>query len=228
MTQYFQSVLGFSTLKAGALLVPQAVVMMIFAPLSTGFVARFGNKFVVGTGLLIVSLTLLLMAQLQVHEPLWHVMAVTALLGLGMSQVFAPATDSIMGSLPKEKAGVGSAMNDTTRQAGGAVGVAVLGSILASRFHNSVASGVALHNLPSTAIHSDLSSSLAYARSAAGRPFATQIIQIARQSYVDAFHVALYLGAGFMVVAAIAVVRWLPHRASETQPAPTGLVLDVA
>ena len=58
------------------------------------------------------------------------------LLGIGMGLAMAPATDSIMGSLPREKAGVGSAVNDTTREVGGALGVAILGSILASELHD--------------------------------------------------------------------------------------------
>src|SRR3546814_15322207 len=68
-----------------------------------------------------------------------HVILISMVMGLGMANIKAPATDSIMGSLPRAKAGVGSAVNDTTRQAGGAVGVAVPGSVLASRFHSSMA-----------------------------------------------------------------------------------------
>ena len=228
MTQYLQSVLGYSTLKAGALLLPQAGVMMICAPLSTGFVRRFGNKMVVGVGLGIVSASLLLMTQLGVHDPMWHVIGITMVLGLGMSQVFAPATDSIMGSLPKEKAGVGSAMNDTTRQAGGAVGVAVLGSVLASRFHHGVAHATVLQHLPATAIRSDIGSALTYAHSAAAQPYADVITQIARQSYVDAFHLAALLGAGTMIVTAAAVVRWLPHRSAGVVVAPAPRPVEMA
>jgi cation transporter-like permease len=132
-----------------------------------------------------------------------------------MSQVYAPATDSIMGSLPKEKAGVGSAMNDTTRQAGGAVGVAVLGSILASRFHSGVAQASAAQHLPAAAVRGDLGSALAYARSAAGHPYAAAITQIAKQSFVDAFHVTVLIGAGLMLLAAVGVSRWLPHRPAD-------------
>ena len=66
------------------------------------------------------------------------VIGVTVLMGLGMANVLAPCTDSIMGSLPRAKAGVGSAVNDTTRQMGGAVGVAVFGSLMASHFHSTI------------------------------------------------------------------------------------------
>ena len=115
-------------------------MMMIFAPMSTCWVHRFGNKAVVATGLLIVATSLVLIT---------HVRAPTAATlhdrrssrccsASGWRTSCAPATDSIMGSLPRAKAGVGSAMNDTTRQVGGAVGVALLGSILASAFRPKV------------------------------------------------------------------------------------------
>jgi len=72
-----------------------------------------------------------------------HVILVSVIMGVGMGNVMSPATESIMGSLPREKAGVGSAMNDTTRQVGGAVGVAVLGSILSSHYGPNLASRLA-------------------------------------------------------------------------------------
>src|SRR6476661_1305317 len=128
LTQYLQSVLGFSTVKAGAVLVPQAVTLMIFAPMSNMWVQRFGNKKVVATGLLIVTTSLVLFLTYQPNSSIFHVIAITVVMGLGMANVMAPCTDSIMGSLPRAKAGVGSAVNDTTRQMGCPVGVAVFGS----------------------------------------------------------------------------------------------------
>src|SRR4029077_2462524 len=140
LTQYLQIVLGFSAVKAGALLLPQGAVMMVFAPLSSVWVGRLGNKRVVAGGLVIVAASLVLLAGVNEHTGALVVVGLTALMGLGMANVMAPATDSIMGSLPRAKAGVGSAVNDTTRQVGGAVGVAVLGSVLASRYSSHVES----------------------------------------------------------------------------------------
>ncbi len=138
LTQYTQQVLGYSTVEAGAVFLPQSVVLMIFAPMSTRWVRKFGNKAVVATGLFILAAALALMATFQTDTAAWWVITITALSALGMAHVVAPATESIMGSLPRAKAGVGSAMNDTTRQVGGAVGVALLGSILASAFRPKV------------------------------------------------------------------------------------------
>ena len=138
LTQYLQSVLGYSTVEAGAVLLPQAATLMIAAPLSALWVQKIGNKLVVGTGLVLVSISLFLFLGLTPTSSVWAIIGVTIVMGLGMGNVMAPATDSIMGSLPRSKAGVGSAMNDTTRQVGGAVGVAVLGSILTSRYSSQI------------------------------------------------------------------------------------------
>src|SRR3546814_2612045 len=98
---------------------------MVNAPLSSVWVQRFGNKVVVTAGLLLVTISLLLFNTLDAGSDMLHVILIGMVLGLGMTNIMAPATDSIMGSLPRAKAGVGSAVNDTTRQVGGAVGVAV-------------------------------------------------------------------------------------------------------
>jgi EmrB/QacA subfamily drug resistance transporter len=223
LTQYLQSVHGFSPLKAGAVVMPQAAMMMMIAPLSTGFVRRFGNKVVVGFGLILVALSLAAFGLLTIDAPLWEILAVTLVMGVGMGNVMAPATDSIMGSLPRAKAGVGSAMNDTTRQTGGAIGVAVLGSILASRFHSSISTAAAANHLPASvtsAIHTDIGSALSVSRSPAGAPFARTITSIARGSFVTSFHLASFVGAAVILLAAAAVFVWLPARAADEEAAP--------
>src|SRR3954452_17136831 len=113
---------------------------MIAAPLSSVWVRRWGNKWVVTTGLLIVAMSYALLTQIDANATALQVIGVRMLMGLGMGNVMAPCTDSIMGSLPRAKAGVGSAVNDTTRQFGGAVGVAVFGSIMASHYTSEVTS----------------------------------------------------------------------------------------
>ncbi len=147
-TQYLQFVLGFSPLEAGFRVMPVAT-MIIAAPLSARFAERFGTKRVVTTGLTIVAVAMSILATITVDTGYGRVAIALAILGIGMGTAMAPATESIMGSLPLAKAGVGSAMNDTTRQIGGALGVAVLGSILASSFGNAMAPVVA--NLPAEA-----------------------------------------------------------------------------
>jgi len=222
LTQYLQSVLGYSTLKAGAVLIPQALVLMVVAPSSNLFVQRLGNKVVVAFGLSVVAVTMLIFALLSATAPMWEVIATTCVLGLGMGNVMAPATDSIMGSLPREKAGVGSAVNDTTRQVGGAVGVAVLGSVLSSGYRHSVVRAEAAQHLPATIIKAmgdNVGQAVGVAHSAQAGPLAATITRIAGQSYVTAFHTATIMGAVVMALATLGVMLWLPARPADI-PAP--------
>src|SRR5204863_9673674 len=121
-------------------------------PLSTRWLHRFGNKLVVVFGMLVVTGTLLAMSSFQTNSSVFHVIAITSFLGFGMAHVMPAATESIMGSLPREKAGVGSAMNDTTRQVGGALGVAVIGSVVASVYSANIASVAPSAGLTGTAL----------------------------------------------------------------------------
>jgi EmrB/QacA subfamily drug resistance transporter len=216
LTQYTQQVLGYTTVEAGAIFLPQAAVLMVCAPLSTRWVARFGNKAVIATGLLILALALALMTTFQTDSEAWLVVGVTALSALGMAHVVAPATESIMGSLPRAKAGVGSAMNDTTRQVGGAVGVALLGSILVSAFRPHVRDALRGH-VPGSflgRIEDSLGSALGVARDVPGaRPYASRIVDAAQSSFVSGMHAAVLVAAAIAVIGAVGVVIWLPARA---------------
>ncbi|MCU1354134.1 MAG: drug resistance transporter [Acidimicrobiales bacterium] len=225
LTQYLQLVLGYSTVKAGAILLPQAVVIMIAAPLSNVWVQRFGNKVVVATGMFIVACSMASFATLQTNSSMIHVILLTMLLGAGMGNIMAPATDSIMGSLPRAKAGVGSAVNDTTRQVGGAVGVAVLGSISASRF-SSYMRGHLGGVLPANQL-SQLTDSIGKAigiTDKAQLPVGTkqQIVQTAHDGFVTGLHITSLVASGMLFLAVLGVIRWLPARAGD-EPTQAGL-----
>jgi EmrB/QacA subfamily drug resistance transporter len=221
LTQYLQIVLGFSPVKAGALLLPQGAVMLVFAPLSSVWVGRLGNKVVVAVGLVIVATSLVMLTAVNEHTTAVILVAITAVMGLGMANVMAPATDSIMGSLPRAKAGVGSAVNDTTRQSGGAVGVAVLGSVLASRYRSTVVH-ILGRNFPFLAgARDNVAAAKGFAlanpalTSPAGRPAQARILQAANASFVSGMHVAAAVGAATMAVTAVMVVLTLPARAPD-------------
>src|SRR3954452_17109019 len=222
LTQYLQSVLDYSTVKAGAVLLPQAAVLMIFAPLSNVWVQRLGSKVVVTTVLLIVTASLVSFSAFQPDSSVLLVIGVTMLLGLGMANVLAPCTDSIMGSLPRAKAGVGSAVNDTTRQMGGAVGVAVFGSLMASHFHSTIV-GKLEDTLPVsvlTTVKDNVGQALGVAHQpGAAQPFRTQISNAANESFVSGLHLIGLAAAGVTLIAAIAVALFLPARAPDHEPA---------
>ncbi len=132
MTQYWQLVHGYSPLQAGIRLLPYAATMMIVAPLSARLVERQGTKRIVTVGLGLVAVGLTLLSTIASDSPYPRVIFFFMIMAAGMGMTMAPATEAVMGSLPRAKAGVGSAINDTTRQVGGALGVAVIGSVVTS------------------------------------------------------------------------------------------------
>jgi Na+/melibiose symporter-like transporter len=227
MTQYLQLVLGYSTVKAGAVLLPQAATIMVAAPLSSVWVRRFGNKRVVMIGLLVVASSYALLTTLDASSSSLQVILATMVMGLGMGNVMAPCTDSIMGSLPRAKAGVGSAVNDTTRQFGGAVGVAVFGSLLASRYAGHVSSRLSGQVPPQLLgqVKDSVGSAINVARTVPeAQPFAPQIIDAARKSFVSGMHTAVIIAMFVLLIAAGIVARYLPARAIDEEPPPLDVV----
>jgi hypothetical protein len=132
-----------------------------------------------------------------------------------MGLTMAPSTESIMGSLPLAKAGVGSAVNDTTRQVGGALGVAIIGSVLASTYGTKVGDAVSGQPLPS-GVASDVENSLGFALETASRiggPAGETLANTARTAFVDGMHQGFLVAAAVALVGAIVALVWLPARA---------------
>jgi hypothetical protein len=211
LTQYLQFVLGFTPLEAGLRVMPIAT-MIIAAPLSARIVEKIGTKVVVASGLTVVAIAMAWLATIDIDSGYGHVAITLVLLGLGMGSAMAPATESIMGSLPLAKAGVGSAMNDTTRQIGGALGVAILGSILASVYGNEM--GPALVGLPPEAagFAGDSIGGAIGVASQVGEGGAS-LIAAANQAFVDGMSSAVWVAAGIALLGAILTWIYLPARA---------------
>ena len=128
---YLQSVRGYSPLDAGLLTLPFAAGQMLMAPRSSRLVRRYGTKAVAATGLITVAVALGGYLLLGVSTPIWVLGVIFFVQGAGMGAVMPPATEAVMSVVPRERAGSGSALTNTARQVAGALGVAVLGSILA-------------------------------------------------------------------------------------------------
>jgi EmrB/QacA subfamily drug resistance transporter len=212
LTQYFQFVLGYSAQAAGVRLLPLALTLMIVAPLSARVVEKVGTKVVVATGLGLVSVSLALCAGLQVGSSYGQVLWRMMLLGLGMGCVMAPATESVMGSLPLAKAGVGSAVNDTTRQVGGALGVAIVGSVLSSIYGSKIVDALAGHGVPAEAV-AGAKGSLGGALQLAQQAHQPALAELAKSSFVDGMHVAAFVAAGAAAIGVVVSVLFLPARA---------------
>ncbi len=219
LTQYFQFVLGYSPLKAGMLTAPVAVGLMGAAPRAPGLVDRIGTKRVVVIGLAIVASALLAYGSDTLMSSIPGGVAVRLVFGIGMGFTIAPATESIMGSLPRERAGVGSAVNDTTRQAGGALGVAVIGSIFAARYHSTIQVPAAVPAAGVPAVEDSIGKALEVGR---GVPpdVATQIHDAASVAFLDGMRTAVICGAVVIGLAALVSWRWLPAQEAAPEPAP--------
>jgi EmrB/QacA subfamily drug resistance transporter len=219
-TQYLQFVLGYTALQAGLRVGPVAIVLMVAAPLSARLVERVGTKIVVAVGLTTVSVSLVILSLATVTSGYGPVLASMLIMGVGMGMTMAPATESIMGSLPRAKAGVGSAVNDTTRQVGGALGVAILGSLLASTYRHSLGSGV------SAAARASVGGALSAARDLGGAQGAA-LAQSAKSAYVDGMSVGVLVAAGVALLGAFIALAFLPSRAkAEDEPVVEVAIVD--
>lgn len=242
ITQMLQDVLAYSALKAGFAMMPIAIPMAILGPASARLTEKVGTKVVVATGLLFAATGLAWLSRVQLGDGYIDIVFPMLMLATGMGLTMAPATESIMGSLPREKAGVGSAMNDTTRQVGGALGVAVIGSVLASSYRPKVTHALASSPLAQAAklsgptgaharqalaaIRDQVGAAPELVRKAkeAGTPLpkgqADQILHAAHSAFLSGFGNALLLGAAVAFVGAIVVLAFLPARAVDEVAVP--------
>jgi EmrB/QacA subfamily drug resistance transporter len=234
LTQYLQFTLGYSPLQAGARLLPFALTMLVVSPLSARVVDRFGTKLTVATGLMVATLSLVLTASLDATSSYGAISIRFVLLGLGMGLTMAPATESVMGSLPLAKAGVGSAVNDTTRQVGGAMGVAVVGSVLASIYGTRVGnwfngkpaqvqsakvaakSGIGNAFAVASKVQSEVKAGKLPAQAAT---LANDLVHTANSAFVDAMHAGVLVAAGATLLGTVIALLWLPARARDADRA---------
>ena len=223
MTQYWQLVHGYTPLRAGIRLLPHAATMMIVAPLSARAVERVGTKRVVVFGLGLMTTGIFLLSTIAPDTPYLIVISYFVVMASGMGMTMAPATESVMGSLPREQAGVGSAINDTTRQVGGALGVAIIGSIVSSMYAGRIGEAGDAFGL-SSADTATAQESLGAAQRIAGQlgSAAAGFFDAANRAFVDALSVGLRLSAVVIVGAAIGAWRYLPARADSRRPVDDG------
>ena len=216
VTQYMQLVKGYSALQAGIRTVPFAVAMGIAAVSAPLIVRRAGTKFVVSGGLLLMTAGFAIAATNDVSTPYRVIATAMVLMGFGLGSALTPATESILGSLPPAKAGVGSAVNDTTREVGGTLGVAVLGSIMASIYGTKIAHALSKTPLPAgvrTIAGDSLTGALQVAQHLGGAT-GTSIAATARDAFVHAYQVGAIVTGAVALLGAVLAVAFLPARAT--------------
>jgi EmrB/QacA subfamily drug resistance transporter len=212
LIQYFQFVLGYSPLEAGLLAMPVAIGMMATSPNAPRLVLRWGTKRVVVLGLLTVAGAMFLYGSDLVMSSFVGGCAVRLMFGIGLGLTSAPATESIMGSLPPSRAGVGSAINDTTRQTGGALGVAIIGSIFLAWYHHFADHAGKLSAASAAAVHDSVGRALELAQRLPAAQGA-EIVRLSREAFVDAMRFTYPIAAAFVLLAAFIAWRFLPAHA---------------
>jgi len=218
LVQYLQAVLGYSALKAASGLLPMALMMMPLSTIAPTIAERVGFRRTLVTGMLLMAAGLAIFATLA--SPTGGYLSVLPgilVLGAGVGLAMSPSTAAITSSLPEEKQGVASALNDTVREMGGAVGIALVGSVLNSAYQANIEPAVAA--LP-PAVAEPASSGIGGAFAVASHmgPAGSGLLDAARQAFVDGMTPALRLAAGLTLAAALYTALRGPKTAAEAEP----------
>ena len=217
VTQYFQFVRGYSTLSAGVHTLPFALGAGVTAPIAARLALKFGTKRIVAIGLTNMAIGLIIIGTAEADTAYFGPVIISMLfLANGLALVTSPATDAVMGELPREKAGIGSAVNDVSREVGGTLGVAISGSVFASLYGPKLGELLTKFNMPAEAV--------ALAKESAGAGFAVAemsptpeaaaaVRQAVSEAFMHGFHTACYTGAGVALFGALFALKFLPARA---------------
>ncbi len=217
ITQYMQLVQGYSPLEAGLRTVPFAVVTGVFSPLSIAIMHRIGSKAVVTIGLTLMSLGFVMASTLSADSAYFGpVLASMVTIAAGLGLTTSPATEAIMGALPSDKAGVGSAVNDTTRELGGTLGVAIVGSVFASLYAPQIVDG--LKGFPEQVVALVEESMGAAVVLSEQIPQGAVLLEAAQTAFMSGFQAGSLVAAGATAIGALLALLWLParHRVTPT------------
>jgi EmrB/QacA subfamily drug resistance transporter len=212
LTFYLQFVRDYSPFAAGLRLLPVALALAFFAPRSDALVQRIGAKATCAGGMSLIAVSFAMYQVIDLHTNIWVLETLLFLQGVGMANVVAPATNSLLSVVPQAKAGAGAAVNNTVRQIGGALGVAVIGSVLAATYAAHL--GHSLDRLPpqlQSVAKQSIGATVQIAQKAPPQ-LRAGIVGPADRAYVDAMHDAAYVSCGAALVGALIVTIWLPGR----------------
>jgi EmrB/QacA subfamily drug resistance transporter len=224
ITQYFQIVRGYSPLGAGVRTLPVALSIAVASVVAPRVVQRVGTTWVVAAGLGLMATAFVWISTLSGSTPYIEIIGQMILLGTGLGATTTPATESIMGSLPPDRAGVGSAVNDTTRELGGTLGVAIIGSVFSSVYVHALDGGDVFSQLPPVAQHAtrDSGGAAGVVASRIG-PLAPRFLTEVGDAFLSGLGVACLVAAGVALVGAVLAARFLPARAEYATATPAGV-----
>lgn len=214
MSQMLQLVWGYSPLEAAVRMLPISFVMMVSAPQSARLAARFGKRRVVAVGMWMVAAGIGIVSTIGVVANYPVMIGGFCVMAFGMGLAMSPTTDLLMSTVPREKAGMGSAMNDTTRELGSSLGVAIFGSVLASQYTAGLAGPLAqLPESVRSVVSGSLGGALGVAQAAPSG--GEQLAQVARLAWVDGFQFSLLVAAIVVGVAGLVAWLFLPDQAHD-------------
>ena len=234
LTQYLQLVQGYSPLSAGLRALPFALALAAVTPVSPLIAARLGNRVIMAAGMALMGLGLLDLSTAGVHTAYPFIAAAAAIMGAGMGLVMAPASNVIMTTVPAHQAGAGSAINDTIREVGGALGVAIVGSLSAAVYRSRLGSALAAAHVPAPVSHAATGSVAAANLTGArlGGAHGSDLVTAAHSAFVTSMSVGMKVAAAVALVSAAgALFALAPRRvpAPETVPdAARGIRVDHA
>jgi EmrB/QacA subfamily drug resistance transporter len=220
---YMQFVRGYSALATGVRILPLTGMIFFVAPQAGRFAQRYGSRWPMTIGPLFAGTGLLLLSRVGLGTPYPVMIPVLSLMGTGMGMTMAPMTAAVMNAVGPERAGLGSATTNTAREVGGTFGIALLGTLLTTQLKSSLTTAIAGLGLPgarqamivATAGHGRLDPHLLQGL----EPTQAQGVQSAfGASFLDGFHLALIVAAGFLVLAAIVANRFVPSGAPQHDP----------
>ncbi len=207
LSQMNQLILGMDALQASFAMIPLMLPMMFFSPMVPSIVKKFGQKRTISIGLLIVSLTFLAMSTWNANVTYWHLLATISIMMMGISAVMAPSTEILISSVPRNRSGMGSAMNDTTRELGAALGIAILGATVSSVYSKNIQDIAAQFGNAAEGIKSSLSIAIEIFNKTTS---ADSLIYAARQAWMEALSQAALIAAIIILACAIFTAIALP------------------
>lgn len=218
ISQLMQLVYNYTPFSAAVRFIPIAFALTIASTMSPRLVKQFGKRRVVATGMLIVTSGITILAAINLTPNYLHLAVAMSVTAFGLGLAMSPTTDLLMSSVPRARAGMGSAMNDTTRELGGALGVAVLGSLLASHYVTKL--GALFHAFPGMAqgaAQGSLAGALAVAGTVKG-PVSIQLAEGAKSAWLSGYKYSLIIAAIVIGTATIFAYIALPDRAADDIP----------
>ncbi|HMQ95963.1 MAG TPA: MFS transporter [Candidatus Saccharibacteria bacterium] len=214
MSQLMQLVMNYTPLESSLRTIPLMLPMMFISPLVPNIVKKIGARTAIGIGLTLTSIAFLIMSTWTIDLTYGFLFVTMLIMMLGITLAMTPGTNILMASVPRNRSGMGSAMNDTTRELGGALGVAVLGAVLSASYENSIAETAA--KFPG-AIGDALQSSLAVAMQVADKlgPLAEQVVHAAQNAFMNGVSHSALIAAAIIFAAALIAFFGLPKHTSK-------------